>query len=173
MVSWWLVAGIWWPIDSPPSRLITWIPDTCCQLPVSRFSKGGTLCPADSQGSFHSAHSGKRGIHLSSRGPFSSLYYIHNANFDFVNMESEIFSKKCWNDRPGTGDRWVSSMRTGGGFQLLAAGCQESWPACGAAITISQPGGQLSSGKRASSNVIFPFQGQSHRDSYCGEAANR
>ena len=24
---------------------------------------------------------------------FSSLYYIHNANFDFVNMESEIFSK--------------------------------------------------------------------------------
>lgn len=59
-------------------------------------------CPVDSRGSFHSAHSGKRGIHLSSRGSFSSLYYIHTANFDFVNMESEIFSKKswmvCWND---------------------------------------------------------------------------
>ena len=51
-------------------------------------------CPVDSRGSFHSAHSGKRGIHLSSRGSFSSLYYIHTANFDFVNMESEIFSKK-------------------------------------------------------------------------------
>ena len=65
-------------------------------------SKGGTRCPVDSRGSFHSAHSGKRGIHLSSRGSFSSLYYIHTANFDFVNMESEIFSKKswmvCWND---------------------------------------------------------------------------
>ena len=129
-------------------------------FPFGRMGEGlirRYRCPVDSRGSFHSAHSGKRGIHLSSRGPFSSLYYIHTGNFDFVNMESEIFSKKCWNDRPGTGDRWVSSMRTGGGFQLLAAGCQESWPACGAAITISQPGGQLSSGKRAFCSVIFTF----------------
>ena len=58
-----------------------------------RDSKSGTLCPLDSRGSFHSAHSGKRGIHFSYRGPFSSLYYIHTGNFDFVNMESEIFSK--------------------------------------------------------------------------------
>ena len=53
--------------------------------------------------------------------------------------------------------------RTGG-----AASCR---PACGAPVTISQSGGQLSSGKRASRRGISTFWGWSHRDSNSGTAA--
>ena len=53
----------------------------------------------------------------------------------------------------------------------IAASSQESWFACGASITISQPGGQLSSEKRACCSVIFTFWVYIHQDSNSGEAA--
>ena len=43
---------------------------------------------------------------------------------------------------------------------------------CGDSTTISQPRGQLSSGKRASCRVIATLWGQSHQDSNGGEAAD-
>lgn len=42
---------------------------------------------------------------------------------------------------------------------------------CADPIAISQSGGQLSSGKRASCCIIFTFQVRSHQDPYCGFAA--
>ena len=38
---------------------------------------------------------------------FSSLYYIHNANFHFVNMESEIFQKFV-----GRQAHWANEIET-------------------------------------------------------------
>ncbi len=42
---------------------------------------------------------------------------------------------------------------------------------CADPFTISQPGGQLSSGKRAYCCVNGTFLGQSHQEPYCGFAA--
>ena len=62
-------------------------------------------------------------------GTFLSLYYIHNGNFNFVNMESEFF-QKCWSDWPGAGDksrpRPSSRESACGACVGLAASCQQS-----------------------------------------------
>jgi len=39
MLSWWLVPGIWWPIDSPPSRLIAWLPILASSCRFRGFQK--------------------------------------------------------------------------------------------------------------------------------------
>ena len=89
-------------------------------------------------------------------GTFLSLYYIHNGNFNFVNMEREFF-QKCWSDWPGAGDK---SRPRPSSRESACGACVAGYPANGWGLAAScQQSGKIISGFAA--NALL----QSLRDS--------